>query len=75
MGPWTFTLAASDSVEGAVLGQFAAEYLRARRVALFYVPDEYGMGLRAAAMRKLRENGVRVVDNVPVVGGPTWRSS
>jgi branched-chain amino acid transport system substrate-binding protein len=62
VGPWTFT-------EGAVLGRFAAEYLRARRVALFYVPDEYGMGLRAAAMRKLRENGVRVVDNVPIVGG------
>ncbi|HEU5154686.1 MAG TPA: ABC transporter substrate-binding protein [Gemmatimonadales bacterium] len=69
VGPWTFTLAPSDSVEGAALGRFAAEYLRARRVALFYVPDEYGMGLRIAAMRKLRENGVRVVDNVPVVGG------
>jgi len=68
VGPWTFTLAPSDSVEGSALGRFAAEYLRARRVALFYVPDEYGMGLRVAAMRKLRENGVRVVDNVPVVG-------
>jgi len=69
VGPWTFTLAANDSVEGAALGRFAAEYLRARRVALFYVPDEYGTGLRVAAMRKLRESGVRVVDNVPVVGG------
>jgi branched-chain amino acid transport system substrate-binding protein len=69
VGPWTFTLAPNDSVEGSALGRFAAEYLRARRVALFYVPDEYGMGLRVAAMRKLRENGVRVVDNVPVVGG------
>jgi branched-chain amino acid transport system substrate-binding protein len=69
VGPWTFTLPPNDSVEGAVLGRFAAEYLRARRVALFYVPDEYGMGLRVAAMRKLREKGVRVVDNVPVAGG------
>ncbi len=67
VGPWTFTLTANDSVEGAALGRFAAEYLGARRVALFYVPDEYGKGLRVAAMRQLREQDVRVVDNVPVV--------
>ena len=69
VGPWTFTLSPNDSVEGAALGRFAAEYLGARRVALFYVPDEYGMGLRVAVMRKLREHDVRVVDNVPVVAG------
>ncbi len=69
VGPWTFTLSPNDSVEGTALGRFAAEYLDARRVALFYVPDEYGMGLRVAAMRQLREHGVRVVDNVPIVAG------
>jgi branched-chain amino acid transport system substrate-binding protein len=67
-GPWTFTLAANDSLEGAVLGQFATEYLGARRVTLFYVPDEYGRGLRAGVLRELRRRDVEVADNVPVAG-------
>ena len=66
VGPWTFTLAPNDSIEGSALGRFAAEQLGAKKVALFYVPDEYGMGLRVRVMRELRRHEVRVVDNVPV---------
>lgn len=45
-GPWTFALPPNDSVEGAFIARFLKERLRARRVAVFYVNDEYGIGLR-----------------------------
>jgi branched-chain amino acid transport system substrate-binding protein len=45
-GRWTFALPADDSAEGAFIARFARERLGARRAALFYINDEYGVGLR-----------------------------
>lgn len=64
-GPWTFMLAADDSAEGAFIGAFLHQQLAARRVSVFYVRDEYGLGLRDGLVAELRTRGVAVVDEVP----------
>lgn len=68
-GPWTFTLAPDDSAEGSYLGRFAAEALKAHTAVIFYVPDEYGDGLRRALGVELRRRGVLLLDEVPIVAG------
>lgn len=64
-GRWTFMLAADDSAEGAFIGAFLHQRLAARRVAVFYVRDEYGLGLRDGLVAELRARGVSVIDEVP----------
>ena len=65
-GPWTFMLAPDDSAEGAFIGRFVAERLRASAVTIFYNDDEYGIGLRDGAAAELRARGIAVVDRVPI---------
>ncbi len=65
-GPWTFTMAPNDSVEGEYLVRFVAERLRARSVMIFYVLDEYGAGLRDGATAALARRGIRAIDAIPV---------
>lgn len=63
-GPWTFQLPPNDSVEGAFIAAFAATTLRARRVTVFYVNDEYGAGLRDGLVAELGPRHVAVLDQV-----------
>lgn len=63
-GPWTFTLAPNDSIEGAFIGAFVAERLGARRVTVFYLNEEYGAGLRDGVVAELGRRGVVLVDQV-----------
>jgi len=65
-GPWTFTLAPNDSIEGAFIGDYAAGPLRARSVTIYFVNDEYGVGLRDGVKARLRERNVAVLDEVSV---------
>lgn len=65
-GPWTFLLPPSDSVEGALLARFAVEGLAARRISIFYINDEYGVGLRDGALLELERLRATVVDRVPL---------
>lgn len=65
-GRWTFLLPPSDSVEGALLARFAVEGLQARSISIFYINDEYGVGLRDGAMLELERLGARVIDRVPL---------
>jgi branched-chain amino acid transport system substrate-binding protein len=65
-GPWTFVLPPSDSVEGALLARFAVHGLGAQRVSIFYINDEYGVGLRDGALLELQRLGATVVDRVPL---------
>jgi branched-chain amino acid transport system substrate-binding protein len=59
-GPWTFTLAPDDSVEGAFIGRFVDERLRAREAALLYVGDEQGEGLRDGVAAELERRAIRI---------------
>ena len=63
-GPWTLNLAPNDSVQGALIGRFVAERLRARLVTLFFVNDEYGLDLRDGIAAELERRGVRIGDRV-----------
>lgn len=65
-GPWTFMLAPDDSAEGAFIGWFVAERLRASAVTIFHTDDEYGIGLRDGAAAELRARGIAVADRVPI---------
>lgn len=64
-GRWSFTLAPNDSIEGAYIGERAAA-LGARAALLFYVGDEYGVGLRDGIASALAERQIRLIDAVPV---------
>lgn len=61
-----FLLAADDSVQGDFIAAFADSVLGARRVAIFYVPDEYGIGLAAGTEHGALSRGVTVVAREPV---------
>ena len=61
-GPWTFTLVPSDSVEGAFIADYALDSLQAKRIAVLYLGDEYGMGLRDGVRSALRRRGTDVAD-------------
>jgi ABC-type branched-subunit amino acid transport system substrate-binding protein len=61
-GPWTFTLVPSDSVEGAFIAAYALDSLRASRVGVLYLGDEYGIGLRDGVRAALRRRGTDFVD-------------
>ena len=61
-GPWTFTLVPSDSVEGVFIADYALDSLHAERVAVLYLGDEYGMGLRDGVRSALRRRGTDVAD-------------
>jgi branched-chain amino acid transport system substrate-binding protein len=65
-GPWTFTLAPNDSIEGAFIGDFVAGPLRGRAVTIYYVNDEYGIGLRDGVRARLQHHGLAVLDEVSV---------
>jgi branched-chain amino acid transport system substrate-binding protein len=65
-GPWTFQLPPNDSVEGAFIAAFAVTALRARRVTVFYVNDEYGAGLRDGVVAELGRRNVTILDQVSV---------
>lgn len=64
-GPWSFMLAPDDSVEGAYIGELT-ERLGAANALLFYVGDEYGVGLRDGISVSLAARGIRLLDAIPV---------
>lgn len=61
-GPWTFTLVPSDSVEGAFIAHYALDSLRVSRMAVLYVGDEYGIGLRDGVRGALLRRGANLMD-------------
>jgi len=66
LGPGTYALAPNDSLQGDFIGAFAARDLQARRALLFYVPDEYGVGLAAGGGAALAARNITLLDQVPV---------
>ncbi|HEU5359305.1 MAG TPA: ABC transporter substrate-binding protein [Gemmatimonadales bacterium] len=65
-GPWTFTMAPDDSVEGAFLADYVDRVVRAQRVLLFYENDEFGQSLRGSLLREFDARGIRVLAQVSV---------
>lgn len=67
--PWTFMLAADDSVQGEFIGSFVADRLGSRTALLFYVADEYGLGLAIGVRAALARHKVRLLDGIVVRSG------
>lgn len=63
-GPWTFRMVPNDSVEGAFLADMAHDSLRASRATIYYVGDEYGIGLRDGIIAGLAWKGQQPLDVV-----------
>lgn len=63
-GPWTFMMAPNDSVEGAFLANWALDSARVTRVAVMYLGDEYGIGIREGVRAGLAARDVSLVDEV-----------
>ena len=66
VGPWTFTLAPDDSVEGAFIASYLTDVVRVRRIILFYENDEFGQGLRESVAGALRRSGVTIGSEIAV---------
>lgn len=65
-GPLTFRLAPDDSLQGEFIAAFADSGLRVRQLAIFYVPDEYGIGLAAGAATAATRRGLTVLERAPI---------
>lgn len=63
-GPWTFMMAPNDSVEGAFIADWALDSARAARIAVMYLGDEYGIGIREGVRAGLAARNVQTVDEV-----------
>ena len=68
MGPWTFTLVPSDSIEGAFIARYALDSLGATRIGVLYVGDEYGIGLRDGVRGAMLRQGMDIVDAAVIPG-------
>ena len=58
----TFGLVPDDSVEGAYIAAFVDTALHARRVAVLYHQDEFGIGIRDGVVGELDRRGIATVD-------------
>lgn len=65
-GAHLFRLAANDSVQGAFIAAFADSVLTATSVAVYHVPDEYGIGLAAGVTAAAAARGLEIRERTPV---------
>lgn len=65
-GAHLFRLAANDSVQGAFIAGFADSVLGARSLAVYHVPDEYGIGLAAGIDAAAQQRGLELRERTPV---------
>jgi branched-chain amino acid transport system substrate-binding protein len=65
-GPWTFMLVPDDSVQGEFIANYAMDSLKAQRISVLYLGDEYGLGLRDGIRAGLERRGVRPSDETMI---------
>jgi branched-chain amino acid transport system substrate-binding protein len=73
-GPWTFTLVPDDSVQGEFIANYALDSLRAKRISILFLGDEYGIGLRDGLSAGLRARGTRLADATMIPTEPCFSS-
>ena len=64
IGYWTYRLCLSDSTQGPALAEYAVRDWRKKRIAVFYVNDDYGRGLARLFEKRVRELGGEIVSSV-----------
>ncbi len=65
IGEWTYRLCLSDAAQGPALADYAVHTWGKRRIAVFYVNDDYGRGLARLFEARVRELGGEIVASVP----------
>lgn len=63
-----FMLAPTDSVEGAFIANYAVDSIKSERVAVVYVADAYGVGIRDGVAAQLLIRGRSVVGEAALSG-------
>ncbi|MFO7894592.1 MAG: branched-chain amino acid ABC transporter substrate-binding protein [Longimicrobiales bacterium] len=63
--PYSFRMVPPDGQQGRAIAEFLAREYRGRRLALTYVNDDYGRGLRANVLDALPPGAVDIVVDVP----------
>ena len=64
IGDWTYRLCLSDAAQGPALAEYAVKDWGKRRIAVFYVNDDYGRGLAQLFEKRVRELGGEIVASV-----------
>jgi branched-chain amino acid transport system substrate-binding protein len=67
VNPYVFRVCPTDLSHGAQLARFARQTLGARRVAVIYVDDDYGRGLRLSFAAEFRRLGGDIVEEDPAL--------
>ncbi len=70
-GPYSFRMVPPDRQQGRVLARFLAAESTGKRVALSYVNDDYGRGLRASMLEALPGGTVDFVADLPHITAAT----
>lgn len=68
-GPYSYRLAPPDDRQGRFIADHLLKTAAGQRVALMYVNDDYGRGLRREVMRALPANSINWVIDAPHVEG------
>ncbi len=64
IGDWTYRLCLSDAAQGPALAEYAVKDWHKRRVAVFYVNDDYGRGLAQLFEKRVHELRGEIVASV-----------
>jgi branched-chain amino acid transport system substrate-binding protein len=64
IGDWTYRLCLSDAAQGPALAEYAVKDWQKRRIAVFYVNDDYGRGLAQLFEKQARQLGGEIVASV-----------
>lgn len=64
IGIWTYRLCLSDAAQGPALAEYAVNDWKKRRIAIFFVNDDYGRALAERFETRVRELGAEVVRTV-----------
>jgi branched-chain amino acid transport system substrate-binding protein len=64
IGVWTYRLCLSDAAQGPALADYAVKDWGKRRIAVFYVNDDYGRGLAQLFEQRVRQQGGEIVSSI-----------
>lgn len=64
IGDWTYRLCLSDAAQGPALAEYAVKDWSKKRIAVFYVNDDYGRGLAQLFEKHVRALGGEIIASV-----------
>src|SRR6267143_2014703 len=67
VNPYIFRVCPSDVSHGTQLARYARQLLRAQRVGVIYLDDDYGRGLRVSFTAEFKRLGGEIVDADPML--------